>query len=170
MRNIGYITTTAPLLLALALLGCSSGTDATDAAAGSSDEGTSDDVDLMVADTELGEVIVDGEGLTAYVFDMDTAGSGESSCTGQCLSDWPPVTTGSGEPQVDGVTGDVDTITAPNGDTQITLEGLPLYLFAGDAEPGDVTGQAVNDVWWVVGPDGSKITNTASSRTGGYSR
>src|SRR5690625_971556 len=169
MRRIRYITA-APLVLGLALFGCSSGTDTTDTAAGSSADGTNGDVDLQVTDTELGEIIVDGDGLTAYVFDMDTAGSGESTCTGQCLSDWPPVTTSSGDPQVDGVTGDVGTITAPNGDTQITLEGLPLYLFAGDAEPGDVTGQAGNDVWWVDGADCRKSSDTASSVTGGYSR
>jgi hypothetical protein len=39
----------------------------------------------------------------------------------------------------------------------VTLGGAPLYLFAGDGGPGDVIGQAVGDVWWVVGPDGRKI-------------
>ncbi|MFW5939611.1 MAG: hypothetical protein ACOCSD_00345 [Halolamina sp.] len=33
--------------------------------------------------------------------------------------------------------------------------GLPLYTFAADEQPGDANGQGANDVWWVLGPDGS---------------
>jgi predicted lipoprotein with Yx(FWY)xxD motif len=58
---------------------------------------------------------------------------------------------------VDGVTGDLGTITATDGSTQITLNGLPLYYFKGDSAPGDVNGQAVQNVWWVVSPTGAAI-------------
>ena len=92
-----------------------------------------------------------------YVFDQDTQGSGESSCSGQCLAQWPPVTADAA-PSLDGVTGDVATITGTDGSTQVTLNGWPLYYYVGDEAAGDTTGQAVNDVWWVVGPDGEKIT------------
>jgi predicted lipoprotein with Yx(FWY)xxD motif len=56
------------------------------------------------------------------------------------------------------VTGDVDTITGTDGSTQVTLDGWPLYYFAGDSAAGDTSGQGVDDVWWVVGADGEKIT------------
>ena len=45
---------------------------------------------------------------------------------------------------------------------QLTLDGLPLYLFAGDKAPGDINGQARQGVWWVVAPDGSKVTRAAT--------
>ncbi|WP_231915955.1 COG4315 family predicted lipoprotein [Microbacterium karelineae] len=114
---------------------------------------------LATAETDLGEIVVDGEGLTVYMFDQDVQGSGESTCEGDCLDNWPPVTTDADATDVDvaGVTGEVGTITGTDGSTQLTLDGWPLYYFAGDAAPGDVTGQAVGEIWWVMAPDGSVI-------------
>jgi hypothetical protein len=63
---------------------------------------------------------------------------------------------------VDGVTGDVDTITRDDGTRQITLDGLPLYTYAADSHPGDVTGQGVGGIWWVVAADGAKVTGAPS--------
>lgn len=162
--------TTAALgaaVLALALVGC------TDTAGDSGDSGgpggmygSGDDtaekqttgmMSLGTADTDLGEIVVDDEGMTVYMFDSDTQGAGESTCSGQCLDNWPPVTTEGSDVAVDGVTGDVSTIDGPEGATQVTLDGWPLYYFAGDSAPGDVTGQAVSDVWWVLAPDGQII-------------
>ena len=34
-------------------------------------------------------------------------------------------------------------------------------MYSGDSHAGDVTGQAVGGIWWVVGPDGTKITGAA---------
>lgn len=112
---------------------------------------------LTTADSDLGTIVVDDKGMTVYVFDNDTQGSGESSCSGQCLGNWPPVTADQA-PTLDGVTGDVGTITGTDGSTQVTLDGWPLYYFAGDSAAGDTNGQAVSDIWWVVGADGKKIT------------
>ena len=118
------------------------------------------DVDLAVADSPLGEHLVDGEGLTLYLFDNDEPGV--SNCTDDCLDNWPPVTVDAETGPVwgDGVDGDlVGTIEREDdGSTQLTYDGLPLYYWAADAAPGDVDGQGVNDVWWVVAPDGSAIT------------
>jgi len=96
--------------------------------------------------------------MTVYYFDKDTANSGTSTCSGECLAAWPAVVATSDSPKVDGVTGTVGTITRDDGTKQVTLNGLPLYLFVKDKAPGDVTGQAVQGVWWVVAPDGTKIT------------
>ncbi|WP_164233423.1 COG4315 family predicted lipoprotein [Microbacterium hydrocarbonoxydans] len=162
----------AALLITLALAGCSSpgGSGGTDPGGGdpygapSSDSTPSedsppaaDDAELRVADSPLGEIVVDGEGLTVYMFDSDTQGADASACEGQCLTNWPPVTTDSTEPVVSGVTGEVGTIAAADGSMQITLDGWPLYYFAGDQAAGDVNGQGVNDVWWVLSPAGERI-------------
>ncbi len=162
---------------ALALAGCAGGgttggdgggagdgaepapVETTPADEGGDDEGgaAGGGADLMVADSSLGEIVVDAEGMTVYFFDNDTPGSGESSCAGQCLQNWPPVAPAADTPTAEGVTGELGTITATDGSTQITLNGLPLYYFAGDQAPGDVNGQGLQDVWWVVSPTGEAI-------------
>lgn len=146
-----------PALLLLAGCGDSSGADES---AGNGGAAPADAV-LATADSEFGEIVVDAEGRTVYVFDRDTAGSGSSACTGQCLENWPAVTADEDAPTVDGVSGEVGTIERDDGTTQVTLEGLPLYTYVGDTGAGDVSGQGVQDVWWVVGPDGAKITGAA---------
>lgn len=150
--------------LALLLVGCSS------PAGQSSGDGygmpsetpsataeASADAALTTADSSLGEIVVDGEGMTVYVFDKDTQGAAASACAGECIANWPAVVADSDEPVVEGVTGEVGTIGAADGSKQLTLDGWPLYTFAGDSAAGDVNGQGVNGVWWVVGPDGTKI-------------
>jgi predicted lipoprotein with Yx(FWY)xxD motif len=118
---------------------------------------------LGVAETDLGEIVVDGQGMTVYMFDKDTQGSGESTCSGGCLEAWPPVVAESEDPTVEGVSGDVGTITRDDGTLQVTLDGWPLYLWQNDKAPGDTTGQGVQGVWWVLTPDGTKVTSSASS-------
>lgn len=112
---------------------------------------------LATADTELGTIVVDGEGMTVYQFDNDTQGGDASSCSGQCAANWPAVP-GDADPQLEGITGEVGTITGVDGQPQLTLNGWPLYYFVGDEAPGDTTGQGVNEVWWVLTPAGERVT------------
>lgn len=113
-------------------------------------------VGLATAETDLGTIVVDGEGMVVYQFDQDEQGSGTSTCTGQCAENWPAVP-GDGTAEMEGVTGEVGSITGVDGQPQLTLDGWPLYYFVGDKEPGDTTGQGVNDVWWVLSPEGEVI-------------
>lgn len=166
-RNIARLAAVA--LTALALSGCSASGGTTDSAsspAASSPSAASGPAapaesggggELATATSSLGDIVVDGKGMTVYYFDKDTAGSGVSACAGQCLTNWPAVPAASDSPVVDGVTGEVGVITGTEGNPQLTLNGLPLYYFAGDSAPGDVNGQAVSDVWWVIAPDGEAI-------------
>ncbi|QKY21724.1 hypothetical protein B4589_008040 [Halolamina sp. CBA1230] len=106
---------------------------------------------------DLGELLVDSEGMTLYMFDQDAQGAGESSCTGGCAGNWPPLTV-DGDPEAsDDVTAELSTFEREDGETQVAANGWPLYTFATDEEPGDANGQGANDVWWVLGPDGSPI-------------
>jgi predicted lipoprotein with Yx(FWY)xxD motif len=85
--------------------------------------------------------------LTLYTFTNDVAGSGQSNCTGGCLTAWPALTIPAGStPTGDAtVTGELGTIIREdNGQTQVTYDGLPLYFFQGDEEPGDTTGIYTN--------------------------
>lgn len=101
--------------------------------------------------------MVDGAGMTVYEFDSDTQGGDSSTCTGQCATNWPAVP-GSDAPGLDGITGAVGTITGIDGKPQLTLNGWPLYYYAGDSNPGDTAGQGVGGVWWVLTPAGELIT------------
>jgi Secreted repeat of unknown function len=63
----------------------------------------------------------------------------------------------------------VGTVSRTDGSKQLTLGGMPLYQFANDTKAGDVKGQALGGIWWVVGPDGKKITTQVSdSGNNGY--
>ena len=153
----------AVALALLALAGCGSSTYGGGSAnATSSSSAASSDAELTTAKTALGTVVVDAQGRTVYVFDKDTAGSGASACSGDCLAKWPPVQAASATPTVSGVTAKLGTITRDDGTKQVTLAGMPLYLFAGDSHAGDVAGQGVGGVWWAVSPAGAKISASAA--------
>ncbi|SBS71480.1 hypothetical protein [uncultured Microbacterium sp.] len=166
--RIRHAAGAAALALLLALAGCSGstspdgdGTSASPSDPGPSAEptdGASSDAALMLAESPLGEIVVDGQGMTVYMFDNDTQGATTSACTGQCLANWPIVTSDSATPAVEGVTGTVATIDSPDGQKQVTLNGWPLYYFVGDSAAGDTAGQGVNDVWWVLSAAGEKIS------------
>jgi predicted lipoprotein with Yx(FWY)xxD motif len=121
---------------------------------------------LSTADSDLGPIVVDSSGRTVYVFDKDTSGSGSSACSGGCAQVWPAVTAESDTPSVEGVSGKVGTIARDDGTKQVTLDGLPLYTYAEDSAAGDVTGQGVQGVWWVVAPDGTKIAGQSPPPAG----
>ncbi len=156
------LTLAGTALAVLALAGCTAPapTPTESASSPAAEETTAPPAsaaELAVADSSLGQIVVDGQGLTVYYYDADTANSGVSACTGGCLDNWPYVTSETETPVVDGVTGTVGTIPTPDGGFQITINGLPIYLFAGDAAAGDVNGQGVGGVWWAVAPTGDKI-------------
>lgn len=114
-------------------------------------------VALATTESALGTIVVDGDGMIVYQFDNDTQGADSSTCTGQCATNWPAVP-GSDAPELTGITGTVGTITGVDGQPQLTLNGWPLYYYAGDANPGDTAGQGVGGVWWVLSPAGEPIT------------
>jgi predicted lipoprotein with Yx(FWY)xxD motif len=119
--------------------------------------------DLAVAETSLGKILVDSKGMTVYYFTKDKADSGKSVCSGDCLAAWPSVEASSDTPTGEGITAKLATITRDDGSKQITVAGLPVYLWQKDKAPGDVTGQGVGKVWYVVAPDGKMITTAAKS-------
>jgi predicted lipoprotein with Yx(FWY)xxD motif len=119
-------------------------------------------VDLKTASSSAGTIVVDAKGMSVYFFTKDAKDSGTSACTGACLTMWPPLTTTSATPKVEGVTGTVGTITTPDGAKQVTLNGLPLYYYEQDKKPGDILGQGVNDLWYLANPAGEMI-KTAST-------
>ncbi|MCP1410895.1 hypothetical protein [Paenarthrobacter sp. A20] len=113
--------------------------------------------EMTVASSSAGQIVVDSKGMSLYFFTKDVKDSGTSACTEACLAAWPIFTTTSDAPTVDGVTGTVGTISSPDGKEHVTLNGMPLYYYAKDKAPGDVTGQGVGGVWYLVSPAGEMI-------------
>lgn len=116
---------------------------------------------VHASDTDLGSILVDGDGFTLYIFTNDTDGA--STCYDACASTWPPV------PGDAAISSDLDasmfgTTTRDDGTEQLTVNGMPLYLYAPDAAPGDTTGQGVGGVWFVVDEGGEVIEASANGR------
>lgn len=115
---------------------------------------------IGVGSTRLGQVLVDGQGRTLYLFLADKGT--QSACNSSaCVQYWPPVLT-TGVPQaVAGVNASLlGTTTRQDGTTEVTYAGHPLYYFITDKKAGDVTGQGVNAFgapWYVVSPSGMQI-------------
>jgi predicted lipoprotein with Yx(FWY)xxD motif len=92
----------------------------------------------------IGDVLVDRDGAALYTADVEA--KGEILCTGGCVDFWIPLEAGSAAPTgSDDVTGDLATVERPDGGTQVTYDGKPLYRFSEDTEPGEVTGNGFTD-------------------------
>ena len=136
------------------------GSSTTTAASGGSSTTEGTGVELTgkgaidLADSEFGEILVQGGGFTIYLTEADTGS--EPPCLDACADAWPPLT---GDVEVgEGVDESLlGTTTRPDGSEQITYNGHPLYLFSGDAAPGDTTGQGVGGVWYVVDAAGNAV-------------
>lgn len=119
---------------------------------------------LSTAQTPLGEIIVDENGMTVYVFTKDQKDSGKSECSGECIKNWPPVIAEE-TPDAEGdVNASIGTIDLENGTKQVTVNGMPIYYWANDTEKGDVNGQGINQSWYVISPDGTMNTEAVATQ------
>lgn len=110
----------------------------------------SDYAAMLGTSPKLGNYLTDEYGRTLYYFDKDTPQT--SVCEGTCLVNWPSYLA-DGDYVPTGVSkADIGTITRPDGSKQTTFKGYPLYYFIKDKEHGDVLGQDVGNVWFVVNP------------------
>ena len=98
----------------------------------------------------VGAFLADAKGMTIYLFTKDTTANG-SVCEGDCATNWPPVSA-EGLSLPEGVPGELGSIDRADGVKQATYNGIPLYLFAGDSAAGDINGEGVGGVWFVVAP------------------
>lgn len=105
------------------------------------------------------KALVAANGKALYLFEADK--SGMSTCSGACAQAWPPDTvTGMPKAGAGVKQGLLGTIHRPDGTTQVTYAGHPLYFYAGDPGPGSAQGQgskAFGAGWYVMNASGSKI-------------
>ncbi|MGW4098566.1 COG4315 family predicted lipoprotein [Mycobacterium sp. NPDC004974] len=106
--------------------------------------------------SDLGEIVIDAEGMTVYAFQGDTPAS--SGCDEDCLQKWPAVIAPDPLPaQATGVDGVLGVYLRPDGTRQLTLNARPLYTFVQDKTAGQHNGvgkQLGDSKWGVVQSDG----------------
>ncbi len=115
---------------------------------------------LKVTRTSAGTVLASSRGLTLYYFTEDKPGSGKSACTGSCASAWPALAAPVRAPAGVRLPGPLGAITRPGGGAQVTINGYPIYLYAGDKAAGQAVGNGIGGAWHVI-----KIGSAAASRT-----
>lgn len=93
-------------------------------------------------------MLTGNNGMTLYIFDKDTAGSGKSVCVDACATNWPPLFA----MDSDSSSGDYSIVTRNDGKKQWAFKGKPLYFWAKDQKAGDKTGDGVNKVWHIAQP------------------
>ena len=162
---------TALVVTALAVAGCggSSGSNANPSAPPKNANGQS--ATVAVANGNVGKILVDSQGRTLYLFERDSGT--KSACTGACAVEWPPLRA-TGKPTVaSGANASIVATSArSDGESQVTYNGHPLYLFSADQNAGDTNGQGVNafgGLWYVLSSSGGEITTPAGPGGGfGY--
>lgn len=99
----------------------------------------------------LGEtVLTTTKGRTLYSLSVEK--DGKFICTASCLSVWHPLTVPAGVRPTGPVK--LGTIKRPEGGTQVTYKGRPLYRFGGDTKAGQANGEGIKDVgtWHAASP------------------
>ncbi|HJE22835.1 MAG TPA: hypothetical protein K8W01_04180 [Methylorubrum populi] len=101
----------------------------------------------MTAETAKGPALVDAKSMTLYTFDKDMGG--KSMCNGPCAANWPALMAAAGS----AASGDWTMVTRDDGTMQWAYKGKPLYTFAKDTKPGDITGDGfLNGAWHIAKP------------------
>ena len=95
-------------------------------------------------------VLTNTKGLTLYTLVGEK--NGKFICTGSCLRFWPPLLVPAGTSPKGPVA--LGTIKRPEGKTQVTFKGAPVYTFSGDSKKGEASGEGIKDVgvWHAVTP------------------
>ena len=115
-------------------------------------------------------ILTNTQGMTLYYRTSDTA---TSVCSGGCAQAWLPVLfSGSGKPgSSDSLSGSL-TVSANANGQQVEYNGHPLYTYTADTASGQMNGEGVGGVWFVVpttlAPSNGSNGTPSSGGYGGY--
>ena len=120
---------------------------------------------LTLQKSPAGQILATGGGDTLYDFVPDTPT--HSACLNDgCVFQWPPLVVNGPIHVGKGVDPSlVGTLKRPDGSTQVSYGGHPLYTYNLDVTPGMVTGQAIDQdggLWYVINPEGKQVTASFS--------
>ncbi|MHB8456540.1 MAG: COG4315 family predicted lipoprotein [Acidimicrobiales bacterium] len=116
--------------------------------------------------TKVGSVLATSNGRTLY--ELLSVSGKPLPCTGACTSIWPPflAVSGGGNPRAgSGVTARL----AVGKSQQVTVGGIPLFLYSGDTASGQVNGQGIHTfggTWHAVTPSGQPMKVAATGGSG----
>jgi predicted lipoprotein with Yx(FWY)xxD motif len=163
-RSIGVLGAGGLAVLAAVAAGCGGG-GATAASSAPPKTASGQAASVGVSNSGIGQVLVNPRGHTLYLFKADQGT--KSACTGACAGAWPPLLV-EGKPTLGkGVNASlVGTATRPEGTTQLTYNGHPLYLFAQDQKAGETNGQGVSAfgaAWFALNSAGNQVSAQPSS-------
>jgi predicted lipoprotein with Yx(FWY)xxD motif len=105
----------------------------------------------VLVKTATARVLVNAQARTLYVYTPDKPN--KSVCYSKCAVAWPPLLVPKGTrvpAAISSIKGKFGVAVRTGGAHQLTYDGAPLYLWFKDKKPGDMTGQGVGGVWWVV--------------------
>jgi len=166
-RRITFLPGAAVAAFAvLTLAACSNGGQASGSAPASSGgkQGTVD-----VATSSLGQILVDSQGSTLYLFQKDMGS--QSECTGACAASWPPLRANGKPTAGSGANASLlGTTPRSDGAPQVTYNGHPVYQFSGDQQPGETNGEGVSAFggsWFALSQAGNQISSSTSNSGGG---
>jgi predicted lipoprotein with Yx(FWY)xxD motif len=127
--------------------------------------GPSGPATVSMRSTSLGKILVDGKGVTLYLFEKDK--NAKSACSGACAKAWPPLLT-KGSPKAAGgaSSSKLGTTKRSDGTTQVTYNKHPLYMFIQDkGKAGSTKGEGLDAFgaeWYVLNKSGTKIEKKGS--------
>jgi predicted lipoprotein with Yx(FWY)xxD motif len=176
-RTILAIAILPVLAVGLAACGSSNSSDPTSAATGGASGGGGAVATKSIPGT--GTVLVDSKGDPLYTNNMDSAN--QMACVGGCTGVWVPLAapaSGGSTSADSSVQSQLGTVKRPDGSSQVTFGGKPLYSFVED-KPGQVTGNGASDsfggthfIWTAAttggGSTGSSPPATTTQQSGGY--
>lgn len=160
LRRPAFITPAALVLSSLAFAACVNGGNVTTLSAPPT---TDPSLTLTLQKSPAGLILATGNGDTLYDFAPDTPT--HSACVNDgCIFQWPPLDVNGPVHVEKGIDLSlVGTLKRPDGSTQLSYGGHPLYTYDLDVTAGMVTGQAIDQnggLWYVVGPRGNQITSS----------
>ena len=165
MKRLMTLGMAIPTALAIAACGSAASSGSASTAAASNAASTTVTVRQLPG---VGSVLVDNTGKALYANNLESAG--KILCNdAACNAFWMPVTTHAGQPTAPAGAGTLGVTKRPDGTTQLTANGKPLYTFSEDS-PGKANGNGFKDqfaghnfTWNVVLANGTLATGTGAS-------
>jgi predicted lipoprotein with Yx(FWY)xxD motif len=120
---------------------------------------------VSVQNVDGTDVLVDSEGKTLYSADVEKAGI---RCTDGCTSFWEPLAASANEANSAASDLDLDlgVVKRPDGGSQLTFKGLPVYSFTEEG-PGQLDGDGFVDNFQGTHFEWAAATMGASSAPSG---
>ncbi|HEX2359221.1 MAG TPA: hypothetical protein VHH72_05355 [Solirubrobacterales bacterium] len=170
------------LVVAALGLGACGGDDDDSANDGSQDAGATaaagagSGAPVSLGEIDGTEVLVDAQGSALYTSQQEAGG--EVLCVGGCVAIWEPVPAADTSSIPSDLAAEIGTVKRPDGGSQLTYDGAPLYRFT-EERPGQLTGDGVVDsfggtefTWQAASTDeasgSDESTESEPSSGGGY--